>query len=89
SCEMQMLRPGEQSKEHRHTSTTIYHVFRGKGFTVIDGQRQEWETGDSFTVPLWRWHAHGNSGREAAVLFVMNDKPVLDAFGYYREEARQ
>jgi gentisate 1,2-dioxygenase len=54
SCEMTMLRPGEQTKEHRYTSSAIYHVFRGKGFTVIDGARHEWETGDSFTVPLWR-----------------------------------
>ena len=87
SCEMQMLRPGEQTKEHRHTSSAIYHVFRGKGFTLIDGKRYDWESGDSFTVPLWRWHSHGNSGREAALLFVMNDRPVLDAFGFYREEA--
>jgi gentisate 1,2-dioxygenase len=89
SCEMQMLRPGEQTKEHRHTSSAIYHVFRGKGFTMIDGARYEWETGDSFTVPLWRRHSHGNGGREAAVLFSINDRPVLDAFGFYREEARQ
>ena len=89
SCEMQMLRPGERTKEHRHTSSAIYHVFRGSGFTMIDGARHEWAAGDSFTVPLWRWHSHGNSGREPAALFVMNDRPLLDAFGFYREEARQ
>ncbi|OGQ78721.1 MAG: hypothetical protein A3F90_06130 [Deltaproteobacteria bacterium RIFCSPLOWO2_12_FULL_60_19] len=89
SCEMQMLRPGESTKEHRHTSSAIYHVFRGKGFTVIDGERHEWETGDSFTVPLWRWHSHGNSGREPAMLFGMNDRPILDAFGFYREEGQK
>ncbi len=88
SCEMQMLRPGERTSEHRHTSSAICHVFRGKGFTTIDGTRHEWEAGDSFTVPLWRWHAHGNSGREPALVFVMNDRPVLDAFGFYREAAR-
>jgi gentisate 1,2-dioxygenase len=89
SCEMQMLRPGEKTQEHRHTSSTIYHVFRGNGFSMIDGARYEWETGDSFTVPHWRWHAHGNGGKEAALLFVMNDRPVLDAFGFHREEARR
>ena len=35
SCEIQMLRPGEQTKSHRHTSSTIYHVFKGNGFTVV------------------------------------------------------
>jgi gentisate 1,2-dioxygenase len=88
SCEIEMLRPGEQTKSHRHTSSSVYHVFRGKGFTVIDDTRHDWETGDSFTVPLWRRHRHGNSSREEAILFVMNDRPVMDAFGFYREEAR-
>ncbi len=89
SCELQMLRPGEQTKEHRHTSSAIYHVFRGRGSTLIDGERRDWETGDSFTVPLWRQHAHGNSGREPAILFVMNDRPMMEAFGFYREEGAE
>jgi len=86
SCEMQMLRPGEQTKAHRHTSTAIYHVFEGKGYTVIDDTRYDWGTGDTFVVPLWRRHHHGSSSRESAVLFVMNDRPVMDALGFYREE---
>ena len=53
-----------------------------------DGARREWEEGDSFTVPLWRWHAHASEGREPALLFVMNDRPILDAFGWYREAER-
>jgi gentisate 1,2-dioxygenase len=84
-----MLRPGEVTKSHRHTSTAIYHVFRGKGFTVIDNNRHDWETGDSFSIPLWRWHHHGTSSHGEAILFVMNDKPIMDAFGFYREEARE
>lgn len=86
SCELQMLRPGEQTKSHRHTSSTVYHVFRGEGFTVIDDTRYEWKTGDSFTVPLWRWHRHGNGSREEAILFAMNDRPVMESLGFYREE---
>ena len=86
SCELQMLRPAEQTKSHRHTSTPVYHVFKGKGFTMIDDIRFEWEAGDSFTVPLWRWHHHGNGSGEEAVLFVMNDRPVMEALGFYREQ---
>ncbi len=89
SCEIQMLRPGEQTRSHRHTSSAIYHVFRGKGFTVIGDTRYDWETGDTFVVPLWRWHHHGNSSQEGAVLFVMNDRPVMEALGFYREEAQE
>ena len=87
SCEIQMLRPGEVTKSHRHTSTVIHHAFRGSGFTVIGDTRYEWAKGDSFSVPLWRPHHHGNNLREEAILFSMNDRPSLEALGLYREEA--
>lgn len=87
SCWMQMLRPGERTKVHRHTSTSIYHVFRGSGTSVINGEPFHWEKGDSFIAPLWSWHEHVNrSQTEEALLFSMHDKPVLDAFSLYREE---
>lgn len=86
SCEIQMLRPGERTKSHRHTSSAIYHAFRGKGVTVIDDLIYGWEEGDSFTIPQWRWHRHANNSSHPAILFAMNDKPVLDMAGFYREE---
>ncbi|MBI4522990.1 MAG: cupin domain-containing protein [Deltaproteobacteria bacterium] len=89
SCQIQMLRPGERTQVHRHTSTSIYHAFRGSGTTVINGEAFQWEKGDSFVVPLWSWHEHANrSSKEEAVLFSMHDTPVLKAFGLYREQAQ-
>ena len=86
-CRMQMLRPGIRTKVHRHTSTSIYHAFRGSGTTVINGESFHWEKGDTFVVPLWSWHEHANrSAKEDAILFSMHDEPVLKAFGLYREE---
>lgn len=38
SCRIQILRPNEKTKSHRHTSTSIYHAFRSSGTTVINGQ---------------------------------------------------
>lgn len=47
----------------------------------------EWGKHDSFVVPNWTWHRLINSSRlEPAILFSMNDRPILDAFGLYREE---
>jgi gentisate 1,2-dioxygenase len=90
SCRIQMLRPSEQTKSHRHTSTSIYHAFRGNGTTMINGQPFHWEKGDSFVVPLWSWHEHANgSSTEEAILFSMHDEPILRAFGLYREEEQQ
>ncbi len=87
-CEIQMIRPDEKTRSHRHTSTTIYHVFRGSGATMIDDRRIEWSQGDFFTVPLWSWHQHENSLKDEAILFSVNDRPVKEAFGLYREERR-
>jgi len=86
-CAVQMLRRGETTQSHRHTSSTIFHVFRGSGATVIDGNRYEWQQGDSFVVPLWRSHHHENTSNQEAILFTMTDKPVMDALGLYREQA--
>lgn len=87
SCEMQMVRPGERTQAHRHTSSTLYHAFRGRGRTVIEGQPFEWEAGDSFVVPLWCPHQHENPYDEAGYLFVLSDRPVIEALGLYEEQA--
>jgi gentisate 1,2-dioxygenase len=88
SCWLQMLRPGTSTQVHRHTSTSLYHVFRGSGTTFINGQPFHWEQGDSFVVPLWHWHGHSNrSLKEDAILFSMHDTPIFKALELYREES--
>ena len=89
SCAIQMIRPAEKTLSHRHTASTLYHVFRGRGATVIGDERFEWEEGDSFVVPLWYYHRHENTHDRPAILFVMNDRPLMEALGFYREEAQK
>jgi gentisate 1,2-dioxygenase len=87
-CAVQLLAAKEETEAHRHTSTVIYHVFRGSGATEIGKQRFEWEQGDSFVVPLWYDHRHLNrSSADDAILFSMSDSPVLKALDLYREES--
>jgi gentisate 1,2-dioxygenase len=89
SCRVQMLRPNEKTKSHRHTGTSIYHAFRGSGTTSISGKPFHWQKGDTFIIPLWSWHEHANaSSTDEAILFSMHDEPILRAFGLYREEAQ-
>ena len=86
-CAVQLLPPADETETHRHTSTVIYHVFRGKGATEIGERRFEWEQGDSFVVPLWYSHRHLNrSSSDEAILFSMSDMPMLKALDLYREE---
>ncbi len=91
ACMIQMLRPGEHTRAHRHTGGAVYHVVSGAGYTVIDGQRFDWSQGDILALPPWALHEHGNSSASAdAVLFSIQDLPVLKALGlYYEEELKE
>lgn len=87
---MQMLRPGEHTKAHRHTGSYIYQVAKGKGYSVINGKRFDWQERDIFCVPSWMLHEHANASEsEDACLFCFNDLPVMKSLGLYREEALQ
>lgn len=86
SAYLQLLRRGEHTKAHRHTSSTVYHVAEGGGCSVIAGQRFDWQEGDTFVVPSWAWHEHASEGGEDAVLFSFSDRPIIEAFGLYRME---
>jgi gentisate 1,2-dioxygenase len=89
SCEIQRFAAGEKTKTHRHTSTVLYHVFSGQGCTMVAEGRLEWKKGDSFVIPLWQWHAHENTGNDEAILFSINDRPVMESLGLYREQSNE
>ncbi len=87
SCEVQLLQPGMTTRIHRHTSTVLCFVFKGRGRTRIGEGSLEWEKGDCFVIPHWQWHGHESGGDDEAVLFSINDKPISEALSLYREEA--
>jgi gentisate 1,2-dioxygenase len=91
ACCAQLLRPGEHTKAHRHTGSAVYHVVNGEGFTIINGQRFTWHKGDIVALPPWALHEHANSSASAdAVLFSIQDLPVLSALAlYYEEELKE
>jgi gentisate 1,2-dioxygenase len=84
---MQMLRPGERTRAHRHTGSFVYQCARGSGHSVIGGRRFDWRQRDIFVVPSWVFHEHANASQtEDACLFCFNDLPVMHALGLYRAE---
>jgi gentisate 1,2-dioxygenase len=83
-----MLRPGGVTRPQRTNASAILHVVRGRGVTIVGDQKLEWETGDVLALPHWTWVHHENrSATEPAFLFSSTDRPILEAFGIYREEA--
>jgi gentisate 1,2-dioxygenase len=43
ACHMQLLRPGETTRARRRVCCTNYHVVEGVGYSVVGGQRFDWE----------------------------------------------
>ena len=84
---MQLLRPGEHTKAHRHTGSFIYQVAKGQGFSIINGRRFDWQERDIFCLPSWMFHEHANSSStDDACLFCFHDLPVMHSLALYREE---
>ena len=87
-CFAHMLRPGGVTRPLRSNASAVLHVVRGRGVTIVGDQKLEWETGDVLAIPHWTWVHHENrSATEPAFIFSSTDRPILDAFGIYREEA--
>jgi len=86
ACEISLLMPGYKGRDHRHNSTVAYHVFRGQGVSIVDGERFEWSKGDFFVIPPWHEHRHENSFGEDAILFEFSDWPAMKALGIYETQ---
>lgn len=89
SFNMQLLLPGQRTQSHRQTSSAIYVVHQGRGYTEAGDQRIDWGKNDIFCLPPWVWHEHVNLDTKAdSVLLTVTDKPMVKALGMYREEGR-
>jgi gentisate 1,2-dioxygenase len=83
-CQITRLAPGKRTATTRKVGSSVYVVFRGAGASAIDGLCFEWETGDSFVVPSWACVDHQAS--EPADLFAIDDRPLLERLGLFRED---
>ncbi len=41
-----------QSGKHRHQGGVSIYILEGKGYTIADGKRYDWEKGDLLTLPV-------------------------------------
>lgn len=73
---IQIFNPGEHIMPHRHSSFAIYHIVQGTGYSILDGEKFEWEKGDTFVCPPMALHEHINTGDEEAIQYVIQDMPA-------------
>lgn len=84
---IQLLRGGEATESHRHTSSSLHWVIEGEGYVDVDGERLDWHKNDVFALPSWARHRLVNEASADAVLLSVTDEPAVRAFGLYREQA--
>jgi gentisate 1,2-dioxygenase len=61
---------------HRHTVEAVIYILKGRGHSIIDGIRHDWEPGDFICVPFFAWHRHVNSGDETMVYLAATTGPL-------------
>jgi gentisate 1,2-dioxygenase len=49
---VQEIPPGETTGTQRTPGGVVGYVWRGKGATILDGERFEWEAGDALCIPI-------------------------------------
>ncbi|CAN5496152.1 cupin domain-containing protein [soil metagenome] len=84
ACEMHRIAPAGHTTPYRKTGSSVYVVYRGAGFSVIDGLRFDWERGDMFVVPSWSTVEHQAS--EPSDLFAISDRPILQALHVFCDQ---
>ena len=58
---LQMIRPGIETRAHRHSSSAVYFVREGSGTTEINGTSYHWSKGDVLVVAPSAVHKHSNA----------------------------
>jgi gentisate 1,2-dioxygenase len=66
---------------HRHTVEAVIHWLTGKGYSIVDGKRYDWEAGDFICVPIFAWHRHINLGDEPAMHVASTTGPLYMGIG--------
>lgn len=77
---------GSSAPSRRETTSSVYHVVSGKGRSIIGDAEYKWEAGDTFCIPSWYKYQHFADEKEKVYLYRFDDRPMLDALGFYRSE---
>ena len=86
---VQMLRPGEKTLAQRETASLLLAPFRGKGYSLIDGKRYDWDQFDTLAIPGGCWVEHVNSSdKEPVIFFGATDAPTQRTLLLYKRWGR-
>lgn len=62
--------PGKTTGLHTHTAEAVIYILEGKGYSIVDGERYDWEEGDIVCVPSGTAHRHCNASETRPVRYL-------------------
>lgn len=86
---VQMLQPGQKTLPVKTTSSLLVSPFEGKGHSIVNGQKFDWNQFDTLAIPGGSWFEHANdSSKDPLFLFVASDEPTLQKLALYKKWAK-
>ena len=77
---MQLVLPGENAPNHKHTPNAARFVVEGSGgVTIVGGEACPMEPGDLILTPTWMWHEHRHAGPGPMIWLDVLDVPLMVA----------
>jgi gentisate 1,2-dioxygenase len=77
---MQLVLPGENAPNHKHTPNAARFVVEGTGgVTIVGGESCPMEPGDLILTPTWQWHEHRHKGPGPMIWLDVLDVPLMVA----------
>jgi mannose-6-phosphate isomerase-like protein (cupin superfamily) len=67
--------PGWKLLGHRHLIDAVIYIVQGRGYSIIDAVRYDWQAGDFLCVPTFGWHRHVNEGDEGVIYIASTTTP--------------
>ena len=78
--------PNSPAGTHRHLCEAIIHILEGRGYSVINGERYDWEAGDTIFIPPLSWHKHVNTDDKPMRFVAAWSVPLFEGLGLYMNE---
>ncbi len=86
-CEIHRIIKGGHTRPGRKVGSSVFVIFQGSGYSVINEQKFDWSAGDMFVTPSWATYEH--VAFEQSDLFTITDRPLLETLGLFRQEEEQ
>ncbi len=81
---MQEIPPLSCSGKQRQQGGMVHYILEGRGYTMINGKKHEWEAGDCVLLPVFPdgvEYQHFNPDPDKPVLFIAAQSNLFDALG--------